>query len=168
MRGITVSRVLASRSSKAQPGDIVTAMLGFQEVGILPEEMVFPVPALPPSANYRDLIGLFNWSGLSGYFGMTWIGRPKKGETVVVSAAAGAVGSIAAQVAKMAGARVIGTAGSEEKVRWLREEVGLDVVLNWRDEDFEERFVEATAGWVDVFFDNGMYYLFTIRREILC
>ncbi|KAM7186454.1 hypothetical protein V8F20_011389 [Naviculisporaceae sp. PSN 640] len=164
MRGIAVVRVLASRSVRAKAGDIVTAMLGFQEVGILPEEAVVSVlpSPLPEGAKYTytDYIGLFNWSGLSGYFGMSKIGEPKPGETVLVSGAAGATGSIAAQVAKIAGARVIGTAGSDEKVRWLKEELGLDVALNYKDPDFEQKLAEATPDWIDVFYD-------TVGGEIL-
>ncbi|KAM7185131.1 hypothetical protein V8F33_012577 [Rhypophila sp. PSN 637] len=133
-------------------------MLGFQEVGILPEEMVVSVlpKQLPLGARYthRDYIGIFNWSGLSGYFGMSRIGQPKPGETVLVSAAAGATGSIAAQVAKIVGARVVGTAGSEDKVRWLRDELRLHVALNYNDVDFEQKLAEATPDWIDVFYDN--------------
>jgi NADPH-dependent curcumin reductase CurA len=160
MRALTVSRVLASRSSKAKAGDIVTSAMGIREVGIMPEDQVdLPAAALPlgPGAGGKvtDLLGVFGLTGLTAYFGMTKIGEPKAGDTVVVTAAAGATGSVAAQIAKIAGARVIGTAGSDEKCRWLTEELGLDVALNYKDPDFKQKFKEATPKFIDVFFDNG-------------
>ncbi|KAK3290612.1 uncharacterized protein B0H64DRAFT_446919 [Chaetomium fimeti] len=154
MRAATISRVLASRSAKAKAGDIVTAPLGIREVGIMSESQVELGSALAPGAKVTDLMGVFGLTGLTAYFGMTKIGEPKAGDTVVVSAAAGATGSVAAQIAKIAGARVIGTAGSDEKCRWLKEELGLDVALNYKDPDFKEKFKEATPKFIDVFFDN--------------
>jgi NADPH-dependent curcumin reductase CurA len=86
---------------------------------------------------------------------MTKIGEPKAGETVVVSGAAGATGSIAGQIAKINGARVVGIAGSADKCKWLVEELGFDVALNYKDADFKEKFKEATPKYIDVYFDNG-------------
>ncbi|KAK4235163.1 hypothetical protein C8A03DRAFT_37013 [Achaetomium macrosporum] len=157
MRAMTICRVLASRSAKARAGDIVTAPLGMREVGILPEAQVEPASKLlrdGRGARVTDLLGVLGPTGLTAYFGMTKIGEPKKGETVVISAAAGATGSVAAQIAKIAGARVIGTAGSDEKCRWLTEELGLDVALNYKDPDFKEKFKATTPKMIDVFFDN--------------
>ncbi|KAL2117387.1 hypothetical protein VTJ04DRAFT_7047 [Mycothermus thermophilus] len=158
MRAMTISRVLASRSSKAQPGEIVTAMLGIREVGIANENQVEPgstkLSLAGGRAKVTDLLGVLGMTGLTAFFGMTKIGEPKAGETVVVSAAAGATGSVAAQIAKIAGARVIGTAGSDEKCRWLKEELGLDVALNYKDPDFKKKFKEATPKYIDVYFDN--------------
>ncbi len=157
MRALAIARVLASRSSKAKAGDIVTAPMGIREVGIMPEDQVEPALAGAAAAGARvtDLLGVFGATGLTAYFGMTRIGEPKAGETVVVSAAAGATGSVAAQIAKIAGARVIGTAGSDAKCKWLKEELGLDVALNYKDPDFKKKFKEATPKYIDVFFDNG-------------
>ncbi|KAL2268303.1 hypothetical protein VTJ83DRAFT_3149 [Remersonia thermophila] len=154
MRAMTISRVLASRSAKARPGDIVTATLGIREVGIVNENLVDPpMPGLSLD-RVTDLLGVFGITGLTAFFGMTKIGEPKAGETVVVSAAAGATGSVAAQIAKIAGARVIGIAGSDDKCRWLKEELGLDVALNYKDRDFKKKFKEVTPKYIDVFFDN--------------
>ena len=158
MRALAIARVLASKSSKARAGDIVTAPMGIREVGIMPEDQVEPASALPlgkTGAKVTDLLGVFGMTGLTAYFGMTKIGEPKAGDTVVVSAAAGATGSVAAQIAKIAGARVIGTAGSDEKCRWLTEELGLDVALNYKDPEFRAKFKAATPNFIDVFFDNG-------------
>ncbi|KAK3305853.1 uncharacterized protein B0T15DRAFT_212481 [Chaetomium strumarium] len=158
MRAMTICRVLASRSGKARAGDIITtSSLGMREVGIVPEAQVEPASRLlrdGSGARVTDLLGVLGLTGLTAYFGMTKIGEPKKGETVVVSAAAGATGSVAAQIAKIAGARVVGTAGSDEKCRWLTEELGLDVALNYKDPDFKEKFKAATPKMIDVFFDN--------------
>lgn len=153
MRGYGVCRVLASKSSKVAPGEIVTAHIGFREVHILNEAEVENHP-MPAGAKVTDIVGCLGLTGMTAYYGMVEIGRPKAGETVVVTAAAGATGSVAAQIAKIAGARVIGTAGSDEKCRWLKEEVGLDVALNYKDPDFKQKFKEATPNYIDVFFDN--------------
>ncbi|KAK0611474.1 hypothetical protein B0T14DRAFT_328827 [Immersiella caudata] len=153
MRGYALCRVLASKSSKAKTGDIVTSMAGFVEVRIMPDAAV-EVVVLPPKAKLTDALGVLGFTGLTAYYGMAKVAAPKAGETVVVSAAAGATGSVAAQIAKIAGARVVGTAGSEEKVRWLKEEVGLDVALNYKDPDFAQKFEEATPNYIDVYFDN--------------
>ncbi|KAK4447750.1 hypothetical protein QBC34DRAFT_426989 [Podospora aff. communis PSN243] len=153
MRGYAICRVLASKSSKAQVGDIVTSMIGFIEVRIMPDVAVEVVP-LPPKAKITDLLGVLGFTGLTAYYGMAKVAMPKAGETVVVSAAAGATGSVAAQIAKIAGARVVGTAGTDEKVRWLKEVVGLDVALNYKDPDFKKKFKEATPNYIDVYFDN--------------
>jgi len=88
MRGIAIARVLASRSPKAKAGDIVTGVIGFAEVRILPDSMV-EVLSVPPQGKVTDLLGVLGMTGLTAYFGMTKIGLPKAGETVVVSAAAG-------------------------------------------------------------------------------
>ncbi|KAL2141094.1 hypothetical protein VTI28DRAFT_2892 [Corynascus sepedonium] len=156
MRAATISRVLASRSARIRAGDIVTVPMGIREVGIASEDQVEPAPPALLSAGGKvtDLLGVFGLTGMTAYFGMLKIGEPKPGETVVVSAAAGATGSVAAQIAKIAGARVVGTAGSDEKCRWLTEELGLDVALNYKDPDFKAKFKQATPKFIDVFFDN--------------
>ncbi|KAL2176584.1 uncharacterized protein P884DRAFT_245044 [Thermothelomyces heterothallicus CBS 202.75] len=156
MRAATIARVLASRSARARPGDIVTALMGIREVGIVSEDKVDPAPPgfAHAGARVTDLLGVFGLTGMTAYFGMLRIGEPKPGETVVVSAAAGATGSVAAQIAKIAGARVVGIAGSDEKCRWLTEELGLDVALNYKDPDFKAKFKKATPNFIDVFFDN--------------
>lgn len=165
MRAAAIARVLASRSARARPGDVVTAMMGIREVAVVPEDRVEPAPpefvraraagAGGAGVRVTDLLGVFGLTGMTAYFGMVRIGEPKPGDTVVVSAAAGATGSVAAQIAKIAGARVIGTAGSDEKCKWLTEELGLDVALNYKDPDFKAKFKAATPKFIDVYFDNG-------------
>ena len=109
----------------------------------------------PGLSRPADMAGVLGITGLTAWAGMCTIGEPKAGELVVVSAAAGATGSIAGQIAKIAGARVVGTAGSDEKCKWLTEELGFDVALNYKDPDFKDKFKEATKDFIDVYFDNG-------------
>ena len=90
---------------------------------------------------------------MTAYFGLLDVGKVKEGDLVVVSGAAGATGSVVCQIAKLKGARVVGIAGSDDKVQWLKE-LGMDG-LNYKDADFAAKFREATKGYIDVFFDNG-------------
>lgn len=155
MRAFCICRVLASRSPKAAAGDIVTAMNGIREIGILSDRHIEKPAFLPPGGKTTDLLGVLGMTGLTAYFGMMKIGNVKRGDTVVVSAAAGATGSVAVQIARIQGAkRVVGTAGSDEKCRWLVEEGGADVALNYKDPEFRRKFREATPDFVDVYFDN--------------
>ena len=98
-------------------------------------------------------LGLLGGTGLTAYFGMTDIAKVKAGDFVVVSGAAGATGSVACQIAKLKGATVLGLAGSEDKVKWLKE-LGCDEALNYKDPQFKEKFKAATKDLIDVFFDN--------------
>ncbi|KAK4161913.1 hypothetical protein QBC43DRAFT_91807 [Cladorrhinum sp. PSN259] len=160
MRSFTIARVVAIAKSgvtKVKPGDIVTCMLGIQEIGVLPESQVDTPYRVTPGSGLQlsDLVGVLGITGLTAYFGMEKVGKVKPGDTVVVSAAAGATGSVAAQLAKMAGAkRVIGIAGGEEKCRLLKEELGLDVALDYKAKDFRQKLKQATPDFVDVYFDN--------------
>lgn len=164
MRGSVISRVLASRSPRAAAGDFVVASTGWREVAVAgPKEFETVAEILggkgAPGAGFKltDLQGVLGMTGLTAYFGMTTIGLPKPGETVVISGAAGATGSVAGQMAKIAGAHVVGLAGSEDKCRWLERELGFDVCLNYKDPEFRRRFKEATPKYVDVYFDNGEF-----------
>ncbi|KAL1855267.1 hypothetical protein Daus18300_011173 [Diaporthe australafricana] len=156
MRGSVIARVLASRSPRVAEGDLVTASTGWREVAVAgPKDFqtASDIP-LPKNGKVTDLQGVLGMTGLTAYFGMTTIGHVKPGETVVVSGAAGATGSVAAQMAKIAGGRVVGLAGSDEKCAWLEKELGFDVCLNYKDPDFKKKFKEATPKYIDVYFDN--------------
>jgi len=154
MRGVTVARVLASKSSRAKEGDIVVSYSGWREVAILNEKQFDPPFPLPSNSKITDLIGVFGTTGLTAYFGLEKIGNVKPGDTVVVSGAAGATGSIVGQIAKLKGARVVGIAGSEAKLKWLTEELGFDAALNYKDANFKAKFKEATPKFIDVYWDN--------------
>lgn len=155
MRGATIARVLASTSGKFAEGELVTVFGDvWTEVGVFTAAQANKV-VLPPNAKVTDGLGVLGMTGLTAYFGMTEIAKVQKGETVVISGAAGATGSVAAQIAKIAGGRVVGIAGQDDKVKWLKEELGLDVALNYNDPDFKEKFKDATPDFIDVFWDNG-------------
>ena len=135
-------------------GDLVYGMFGWQEFAVdrlRPPRRAQVLPAdLPPVAS----LGVFGLNGQTAYWGLLDVGRPAAGETVVVSAAAGATGSLVGQLARIAGARVVGLAGSAAKRAWITDELGFDVALDYRAPDLAERFAEACPDGVDVFFDN--------------
>ncbi|KAI1412035.1 NAD(P)-binding protein [Hypoxylon sp. FL1857] len=160
MNGAAVARVLASKSSKAKVGDLVFSISGWTEVAIVsetspaPPEGLFEPIELPEGTIPRDALGAAGITGLSAYFGMKHIGKPKPGETVVVSAAAGATGSVAGQIAKIWGARVVGITGSDEKCELLTKQLGFDAAVNYKSPTFDEDLAKATPDNIDVYFDN--------------
>lgn len=161
MRGSVIARVLASKSPRAAAGDLVVASTGWRETAVAGpkdfETLAEIFSGAPPERGFKvtDLQGVLGMTGLTAYFGMETIGKPRHGETVVVSGAAGATGSVAGQMAKIAGARVVGIAGSEDKCRWLEKELGFDICLNYKDKDFRKKFKDATPNYIDVYWDNG-------------
>lgn len=155
MRGTCACRVLASKSALAKEGDIVAAVPGWTEYAIVPEGRFEPMSAFPGLEHPHEMLSALGTTSLTAWWGMTQIGDPKPGELVVVSGAAGATGSVAGQIAKIKGARVVGIAGSDDKCRWLTEELGFDAALNYKAEDFKEKFKEATKEYIDVYYDNG-------------
>lgn len=151
MGGTGVARVEASNSPDFRPGDMVAGPTGWQEFSALKARALRKVDAaLDPSVH----LGLLGTNGLTAYFGLLEIGRPNRGETVVVSAAAGSVGHIVGQIAKRQGCRVIGVAGSDEKCRLLTEEMGFDAAVNYKSASFRDDFRAATPDRIDVYFDN--------------
>lgn len=156
MRGYSAARVLFSKSPTAKPGDIIHAPTGWSEYAVMSGNEFEPMSHFPELGHPKDMIGAMGIVGLTAWVGMSLIGDPKPRDTVVVSAAAGATGSIAGQIAKIRGAKVIGTAGSDEKCKWLKE-LGFDEALNYKDLDFGKKFIEATKDLIDVYYDNGQY-----------
>ncbi|KDN62542.1 putative zinc-binding dehydrogenase [Colletotrichum sublineola] len=154
MRGATVGRVLASKSPKAKEGDVLPAYGGWCEYSVVHDSRVEPVSSYPAVSQPVDYLSGIGMTALTAYFGMLRVGEPKAGETVVVSGAAGATGSVAGQIAKLKGARVVGIAGSDDKCRWLIEELGFDAALNYKDPEFKQKFKDATPNFIDVYFDN--------------
>jgi len=156
MRGLGVGEVVASRTRKYPVGARVLGLLGWQDYALIsPTDAMVPLvlPRYVP-APMTKMLGALGVTGLTAYFGMLDIGRPKRGETVVVSAAAGAVGSIAGQIAKLRGARVVGIAGSAEKCAWLTGELGFDAAICRRDGDWRPQLADACPEGVDVDFEN--------------
>jgi hypothetical protein len=153
MRGVTLAVVEQSRHPRFQPGELVVGMQGWQSYAIsdgTDVQKVLPIPTLPLHA----YMGLFSHIGITAYVGLLDIGKPKAGETLVVLAAAGAVGSLVAQIGKIKGCRVVGIAGSAEKCRWLTDEVGLDAAINYKTDDVATALRQHCPDGIDISFDN--------------
>jgi NADPH-dependent curcumin reductase CurA len=148
-----VGRVIESRSPKFREGDLVSTLTGWQEYAVVGDDPMLTNP-LPAGVDPEASLALFGAAGVTAYVGLTDVGQVKEGETVVVSAAAGATGSIAVQIAKILGARVVGIAGSDDKCAWLVDQLGIDGAINHRTDDIPSRLKELCPKRVDVFFDN--------------
>jgi NADPH-dependent curcumin reductase CurA len=152
MRAATVGRVLTSEHPGFAPGDHVYGTFGVQEYALSDGKGVMKIdPSLAPPPTYLGTLGL---SGLTAYFGLLDVGKLQERDTVVVSGAAGAVGSAAGQIAKIKGARVVGIAGGETKCRWLTDELGFDAAIDYKAQDVRRALREAAPAGVDLFFDN--------------
>jgi NADPH-dependent curcumin reductase CurA len=155
VRCSSAGRIVATRSERYGLGDVVTSLAGWEEYSLVNEDL-FTTPLSPPDPGYdvAGFLSLFGSTGCTAYLGMVEVAEVAAGDTVVVSAAAGATGSVAAQIAKLLGATVIGIAGSDDKCAWLTDELGLDGAINHRTEDIAARLKELAPQRVDVFFDN--------------
>jgi len=153
LNGGVVGEVVESKSNAFSPGDVVIGNLGWQDYSIAGEKEVRIIdPVVAPGSTALGVLGM---PGLTAYFGLLDIGRPHASETVVVSGAAGAVGSIVGQLAKMHDCRVVGIAGSEKKTKYLIDELGFDAAVNYRTSpDLKKTLEEACPNGVDVYFDN--------------
>lgn len=154
VRAAGIGEVVESRCDAYAVGDVVTMLAGFQDYTIVRDD-VFCTPVTGMEViDHRAVMSVYGPTGATAYFGMNDIGRPREGETVVVSAAAGATGSVAGQIAKIAGARVVGIAGGPEKCRAVVEEFGFDACLDYRAGNLDAELKEACPRGVDVYFDN--------------
>ena len=151
MAGGSLAEVVESRADHLSPGDLVFAETGWQEFAAVPAKHLAKLPKLEPLTH---LLSVYGVTGLTAYFGLLRVGGPKPGETVVVSAAAGAVGSIVGQIAKIKGATVIGIAGGAEKCAWLTGELGFDAAIDYKLGDVRRALRAACPNGVDVYFDN--------------
>jgi len=154
MHSGAVGEVVATQHPGFSEGDLVQGMFGWQDYTTSDGKGFIPVTKLPPGVPIPTCMSVFGLTGLTAYFGMLDVGDPKAGETVLVSGAAGATGSIAAQIAKVKGARVVGIAGGAEKCAWLGQEVGLDAVIDYRSEPVRRRIAELCPRGLNVYFDN--------------
>lgn len=153
MVGGTVGTVVQSRHSDYQPGDIVVGYWGWQEHALSDGKDVhrFDTSLAPMST----ALGVLGMPGMTAYFGLLEIGQPKSGQTVFVSAAAGAVGSVVGQIAKLKGCRVVGSAGSRQKVDYLTSELGFDAAFNYKEaSDYVAKLQEVCPDGIDVYYDN--------------
>jgi NADPH-dependent curcumin reductase CurA len=153
MRGITIGVVESSRNPRFQPGDVVQGMGGWQEYCMTDGSGFMKLPRIPgqPLSLYFGAMGHI---GFTAYFGILDIGQPKAGETLVVSAAAGAVGSIAGQIGKIQGCRVVGIAGSDDKCHWITSKLGFDAAINYKKEDVRKALGQHCPSGVDIDFEN--------------
>jgi NADPH-dependent curcumin reductase CurA len=152
IRAAGIGEVVASRCEAYQVGDVVTTLTGFQEYVIIRDD-VFSTP-IPGESDQLAIMSVYGPTGATAYFGMTDVGRPVAGETVVVSAAAGATGSIAGQIAKIAGARVIGVAGGPAKCQAVVADFGFDECIDYRNENLPAALKRHCPRGVNVYFDN--------------
>lgn len=154
IRSSVIGRVVKSNSPDVQVGDVGMTVGAWERYTTAPAAMFNP---LDESAGIplSYFLGVLGPTGLTAYFGLLEVGRPKAGETVLVSAAAGAVGSVVGQIAQMKGCRVVGMAGSDEKCAWLKDDLGFDEVINYKTcGDYEKAIGAACPDGVDVYFDN--------------
>lgn len=152
MNGGVVAEVVESNSANLATGDIVIGNLSWAEYSVANEKDVRKIdPDVAPLSSHLGILGM---PGLTAYFGLLDIGKPQPGETVVVSGAAGAVGSAVGQIAKMKSTHVVGIAGSDEKIDYLINELGFDAAVNYKSPTFEADLEKAIPNGVDVYYEN--------------
>ncbi|CAM2065538.1 NADP-dependent oxidoreductase [Sulfidibacter corallicola] len=153
MRGVVIGVVEESKSPQLEVGDLIHGLWGWQEYAVVTPDQVGKVPkGVPvPLDAWMSVLGA---TGMTAYFGLRDIGKPKAGETIVISAAAGAVGSIAGQIAKIHGCRTVGIAGTDEKCAWLTDELGFDAAINYKTQDVDSALREACPNGIDIDFEN--------------
>jgi NADPH-dependent curcumin reductase CurA len=152
MRAFGAGRVVTSKHPDFKPGDLVTGTLGVQEYAVLEAKQLTRVDtsAIPLAAHVAAL----GMTGMTAYFGLLDVGKPEPGQTVVVSGAAGAVGTVVGQIAKIKGCRAIGIAGGADKCRYLVEELGFDGAIDYKAENVRKALREHCPNGIDVYFDN--------------
>jgi NADPH-dependent curcumin reductase CurA len=169
-----VGRVMESRLDGIKAGDIVRGRIGWQEYGLL--DVTSANPVNPDYGPISTSIGVLGMPGLTAYFGLLDVCEPKPGDTVVVSSASGAVGAVVGQIAKIGGCRVIGIAGSDEKVSYVVDELGFDAGINYKAENVSEALGVVAPDGVDCYFDNVggpiteavMEHLAMYSRTVIC
>lgn len=156
MRAGGLAEVIESKHAQFKKGDKLVGLTGLQEYVLIEAQPKFPFQKIPsiPFVSDTLFLGALGMTGITAYFGMTEIGKPQKGETLVVSAAAGATGSVAGQIGKIHGCHVVGIAGTDEKCRWLLDELGFDAAINYKHPDWKEQLAAATPKGVDIDYEN--------------
>ncbi len=174
MTGETIGEVVASGDPAFAPGDVVSGSRGWQTHTVSKAKALVKIePGAAPLSTYLGVLGM---PGTTAYSGMTDIGQPKKGETVVISAASGAVGSVAGQLAKRAGARVVGVAGGPDKCLFVQETLGFDDCVDHRANDLPTELAAACPNGIDVYFENvggavqeaAFHLLNPFARVVMC
>jgi NADPH-dependent curcumin reductase CurA len=156
MRGLVLGIVEESKNPNFQRGDLVSGLLGWQDyalitTGNLPYITKIPQPLTVPLTAFMAVLSFI---GCTAYFGLLDIGKPQPGETLVVSAASGAVGSLVGQIGKIKGCRVVGITSSDEKCRYLLEELGFDAAINYKTADLSPALAASCPNGIDIYFEN--------------
>ncbi|WP_413173417.1 NADP-dependent oxidoreductase [Anabaena azotica] len=156
MRGSVLGVVEESKNSNFQPGDMVSGLLGWQDYALISTQNIRSLTKLPNPlpASLTTFLNPLSFIGCTAYFGLLDIGKPQAGETVVVSAASGAVGSLVGQIAKIKGCRVVGITSSDKKCQWLQEELGFDAAINYKTADLIPALAESCPDGIDIYFEN--------------
>jgi NADPH-dependent curcumin reductase CurA len=156
MRSFGLAEIVESRHPDFKKGDKTIGLTGLQEYVVIASNDPRGFQKLPsiPFLSDTNFMGSLGINGLTAYFGLLEVGQPKSGETIVVSAAAGATGSVVGQIGKIHGCRVIGIAGSDEKCKWIRDELGFDAAVNYKHSDWKQQLAAATPSGVDIDFEN--------------
>jgi NADPH-dependent curcumin reductase CurA len=156
MRAFGLAEIIESRHPDFKKGDKVMGLTGLQEYAVITGKETRGFQKLPsiPFLSDANFLGTLGINGLTAYFGLLEVGKPQSGETLVVSAAAGATGSIAGQIGKIHGCRVVGIAGSEEKCKWIKDDLGFDAAINYKLADWKEKLAAATPNGIDIDFEN--------------
>jgi NADPH-dependent curcumin reductase CurA len=175
LEGGAVGQVVASEEGPFEKGDYVLSMLGWREYFVSDGSGLRSID--PTAAPIQAYLGVLGLTGFTAYVGLQEIGRPKEGDTVFVSAASGAVGSMVCQIAKLKGCRVVGSAGSDEKVAWLVEEAGIDAAFNYkRAPDLIEEMGKHCRSGIDIYYENvggahlvaALEHMNPLGRIVLC
>lgn len=153
VRAAGLGVVVDTRCELYAIGDLVLGLLGWQDYAVI-DAGEHAANVIPPGLPATDVLSIFGSTGLTAWFGVHDVAKLQAGETFVISGAAGGVGSVAGQLARIAGARVIGIAGTDEKCRWVVEDLGFDACINYKTENVEERVAALCPDGVDVYFDN--------------
>lgn len=154
MRCNAVGEVVESRLPGFDKGDLVQGGIGWQEYIVTDGKGIMPFQKLPPGTPPNMALSVLGITGLTAYFGLLDVGQPKEGDVVVVSGAAGATGSVVGQIAKLKGCTTVGIAGGKEKCQWLKDELGYDHAIDYKNENVREALAAATPNGIDVYFDN--------------
>jgi NADPH-dependent curcumin reductase CurA len=176
MQSFGTGTVIKSRNTRFAEGTKVTGLFGWQDFALVHEHRSNPIFSLPSGIPDDAALSIFGMTGMTGFFGMDDVGKPQKDDIVLVSGASGATGSVAAQVAKLRGAHVIGIAGSEQKCRWLIEKAHIDGVINYKTQDISSRLKELAPAGINLYFDNvggqtldiALSHLSMKARVVLC
>lgn len=151
MAGGALGEVVASRHPQFKPGELASGDLGWQEYSAVPGKALLKETRVEPLSHLQSVYGI---TGLTAYFGLLEVGQPKAGETLVVSAAAGAVGNVVGQIGKILGCRVVGVAGGDAKCHWLTETLGFDAAVDYKAGPMYKSLKAACPQGIDVYFDN--------------